>query len=227
MRFTDRWIKPDGSYQKSQAYKIRANRTVIFTEKQEDGSCDTVQLDFLLNEQQEAIFSEEYKPANVDECKKIDLTAIVYQLIPGTKDIDSETPFTIYLYDVKDSVRGNEMIFHLIEQWRAGIQNALDFTRYAEENHYHIGVITRNYDSEWLAKQIEVYRSQTERYKKQEHLPRLVRAKSGAQQLRVKEQLKVLEEFQNRTFRYRKQQYYYNYRQLDQEHFYKFVLKAD
>ena len=176
MRFTDRWIKPDGSYQKSQAYKIRANRTVIFTEKQEDGSCDTVQLDFLLNEQQEAIFSEEYKPANVDECKKIDLTAIVYQLIPGTKDIDSETPFTIYLYDVKDS---------------------------------------------------EDYRSQTERYKKQEHLPRLVRAKSGAQQLRVKEQLKVLEEFQNRTFRYRKQQYYYDYRQLDQEHFYKFVLKAD
>lgn len=80
MRFTDRWIKPDGSYQKSQAYKIRANRTVIFTEKQKDGSCDTVQLDFLLNEQQEAIFSEEYKPANVDECKKLILQQLFISL---------------------------------------------------------------------------------------------------------------------------------------------------
>ena len=59
----------------------------------------------------------------------------------------------VYLYDMKKTLAGNDVIFHLIEQWKSSICDAkycVKKTEYhkLEDFNIHIGVITENNDTE-------------------------------------------------------------------------------
>ena len=85
--------------------------------------------------------------------KMVDITVFLY-CITEKQCIDAEEQACLYLYDVKDTIGGKDVIFHLIEQWKAGITSALDFTRYIGDTKYRIGVITRDYNVKRVEKEI-------------------------------------------------------------------------
>lgn len=223
MKFNGKRIKEDGKYQKHEAYKISQNRTICFKEEQEDGSVDTVELEISLGENQEAIFSEEYKPKMIDVSKMVDITVFLYY-ITEKQCIDTDGQACLYLYDVKDTIGGKDVIFHLIEQWKAGITSALDFTRYIGDTKYRIGVITRDYNVERVEKEITKCEEEIKKLDFREDMPKLIMAKNSSRKMVAIQELKILKDFKNMAFYKGNQKYTYDYMLLDEHNFCKFEI---
>lgn len=226
MKFNGKRIKEDGKCQKHIAYKISKTRTLSFNETQQDGSIDKVELDIILEGNQEAIFSEEYKPANVDTCKKIDIMVFMYCLT-DKGEVDENMESTLYLYDVKDTVGGKDVIFHLVEQWKAGIVNAMDFTRYINAGiKYNIGVITRNYDEERLDREIARYEQELNNLVSKERMPELILAKNYLHsRINIEKELEILKNFKKMVFYRGKEKFTFDSKKLEENNFYRFKMK--
>lgn len=225
MKFNGKRIKEDNKYQKHESYKISKTRTINFKEVQQDGSIDRVDINILLKENQEAIFSEEYKPKAIDTCKKVDIMVFIYG-ITDDRDIDKGSEATLYLYDVKDTIGGKDVIFHLVEQWKEGIRSALDFTRYATETRYNIGVITRNYDTKRIDEEITKCEKELSGISSQKNMPALVLAKNYInKRIVVEKELEILKSFRNMIFFEGKEKYTYNYKLMDKNNYY--LLKIE
>lgn len=130
---------------KTELYEIIKTRNIDVEEKQEDGSLDHVVLKYCMKSSDIGYFAKEYRPANVQKfgSKVIDITAVMIN--PAEKRV------RWHLYDIKDTLAGENTVVKLYNQWNSGLlylqQNILDhMPEYSMVP--DLGVITRHYSEE-------------------------------------------------------------------------------
>ena len=190
------------SPQKGCLNEILENKDVQFCEKHKNGIEDVVVLRYQVEKKQYGEYAEEYLPSTVskDGHKVIDITALL---------IDEEACKGIwYLLDVKADVGGEDVIFHLQEQWRDAYQylknsvlNYLPETFFQE----NIGVVTRNYDSTRIKLAIDHREKTIQEIEKLENVS-LAMAKKRNENIKLKQEVKYLSDFLEKRFVYKDKQ---------------------
>lgn len=130
-------------------YVIRHSRLVQFVEPQNGADEDFVNVKFTLEEGQYGVFAHEYRPGFLNAAKKVDIFLLA---IDENRKICSS-----WILDVKVSVGGEDVIWHLMEQWEASYRHKGIFLNYLNgfKECETIGVITRDYQAERIQKMVE------------------------------------------------------------------------
>ena len=142
MKITTQRYNPKIGYEKNKLYLLDKTSQVIFQEQQEDGSKDLVKITAQLSDNEECVFAKEYRPPHIKAqgCKNVDLMALLTN--------EKQQCLKSYLIDVKKDVGGEDVIFHLIDQWKDSMLHMRTLTLYYEDyaQEQCIGVITRSMD---------------------------------------------------------------------------------
>ena len=172
-------------------YRVEKNQTVMFEEKETD---DIVYVRFCMKSGQYGIYGNEYKPPFVEDKggKKADILALAI-------DEDRQC-FSSWVFDVKKSVGGENVIYHLVEQLMESVRHknaiAIYLEDYAED--VHIGYITREIQRDRIQETIVKKKAYLEKEKKNiKCMPALIGAGVSLQLLKEEARLKVLSAFQN------------------------------
>lgn len=186
MKIKGNRIKEGKSLERGKLYTVSRNREILFEEKETN---DRVNIVFSLREGQYGIYGNEFKPDFVNDqgTKKADILVLV---------IDENTKkFGSWVFDVKQTVGGEDVIYHLIGQLRESVIHknsiTLHLPGYSEEQ--HIGYITRDLQKDRIAGTIQTKETYIrEEDSKIEKLPPLIGMKEGRQLLEEKAKLKML-----------------------------------
>lgn len=191
-------LKKGKAPKKSGLYQITENRTLEFREQTETGT-DVVLVEFELEKGQYGVYGEEFKPDFVSKegAKKADIFAM---LIDERQNEQNQQPqFCSWIFDVKESVGGEDVISHLIEQLKASYQHKKSIAIYLaefQEEAMHIGFITRELQTERIARGLEAKARKLAQDKAGlEKLPTLIRLKQGNELLKVEKELALLQQF--------------------------------
>lgn len=192
-------IKENGILLSGRLYRIRADRTVVFEEKE---TGDMVHIHFFIRDGQYGIYGNEYKPTFVEDLggKKADILVLV---------IDEKSRcFASWVVDVKKSVGGEDVIYHLVEQLAESVKHKKAIATYLEDfqEEQHIGYITRELQRDRIQQAIDKKRSFLEKEKASiRYMPSLIGMKANLRLLEEEAGLKVLSDFQNDCIRIGKQ----------------------
>lgn len=133
-------------------YELKTDREIEVQEYQtSDQSVDQVILHFRLCEGELGYFSKEYRPQGVEEkgAKKIDITAAVVN--------QAEQQIKWYLYDIKRTFGGRDVLVHLWNQWNSAwiyLQEHIVQPSGCQEEP-HLGVFTRTFERERIEKDLQ------------------------------------------------------------------------
>ena len=154
---------------KGRLYRVTSCQTIEFEEKDTN---DIVNIIFLLQDEQYGVYGNEYKPPFVEDNggKKADILVLV---------IDEEKQrFNSWIFDVKKTIGGEDVICHLVEQLAESIQHKKSLTTYFEnyEEEEHVGYITQEIQKDRIQETI-LHKSSYVREEKEkiEKLPALIR----------------------------------------------------
>lgn len=172
-------------------YRTVTPATIVFTEKDTN---DIVNINFQTKNGQYGIFGNEYKPPFVETegIKKADILALV---------IDEKNQcFSSWIFDVKKTVGGEDVIYHLVDQIKESVKHKKSITTYIEEfaEDQHIGYITHELQHDRINETIVKKRECLEQEKLQiQKMPVLVATAANLKLLKEQAKLKVLMLFQN------------------------------
>ncbi len=171
-------------------YKICSNKTVEFLEADTN---DKVSIHFYLNGSQYGIYGNEYKPPFVEDRggKKADLLVFV---------IDEEQGRSVsWVLDVKKTVGGEDVIYHLVEQLTESIKHKNAIALYLDcAEKQHVGYMTREVQTDRIQHTILKKKNEIEKAKQEiQYMPTLIRTKVEMRLLKEEAKLKVLTDFQN------------------------------
>lgn len=202
MRISAKSLKTGAKLQKSQLYCLSDGQIVDFKESQTDGTVDWVQIKATLKEGQLAFYAEEYSPSVIagKTAKKVDILALT---------VDSlEKKIGSWVLDVKETVGGDDVIFHLVKQLKFSLQykdELCSYIRISDEGEAisyseteRIGYITREVHTERIKQSIQSRREQIEKAKEaKERLPLYVQSNAGVltNQLEQQKELEILNRF--------------------------------
>ncbi|WP_286080961.1 hypothetical protein [Parablautia intestinalis] len=120
------------------------SRTITFKERE---TGDVVDVEYQMEENEKGYFSEEYRADTIarEGAKVIDITAFIINEEKGM--------CRWWLYDVKRDVGGQDVIWHLCEQWQAAYgylcNSVINYLlNNSIESKGNIGVITHNFDTD-------------------------------------------------------------------------------
>lgn len=203
MRLKGRLWKTGKPVSGNTLYELRTSQTVPFEEMHEDGSRDTVDVEFQIKESQRGFYAKEYRPPFIDEngCRKADILTLVID--------ETQQRCKSSIYDVKADVGGEDVIFKLIEQWCDSIhhKNSLIESLRGYEETQEIGVITRQYDEARIRATID---KKTEKRNELTNGPdTIAKAKVKQQVWKLDEELKKLTLFQEGKFTFYSETYSY------------------
>lgn len=145
MTINARKLKDNEIPGKTELYEVAHSCEIMAEEEQRDGSLDRVVLIYDMQEGDVGYFAKEYRPHNIQKtgAKVIDITAV---MLSHTKKC-----IRWHLYDIKDTLAGENTVVKLYNQWNAGLQylqqNILK-TAPEYEVVSDLGVIVRDYDEE-------------------------------------------------------------------------------
>ena len=179
--------------------EVVRDMTICFCEKQKDGTQDVVNLIFRLQGEQYGEYAEEFLPDTVmkNGHNVIDITALL---------MDEKNDKGIwYLLDVKKDVGGEDVIFHLMEQWKYSYQylrnsvlNYVSSITFSD----NLGVITRNFDEQRIRKAI-ASKEQVIHDCDVKAIPSIAQAKKRNDNIKLKQEMKYLSDFLDRKFFYK------------------------
>lgn len=132
-------------------YVIYKKREIEYIEPQPNDNGDKIIVSFNLQKTQYGVFVKEYRPGfiNKDNCKKADILILVVD--------EYEKEFSSWIFDIKVSIGGEDVIFGLLEQLCDSYKHKNSMTAYfAEfEEKQHLGFITRDYQKERIKRAIQ------------------------------------------------------------------------
>ena len=184
-------IKENKELLSGRLYRITACRTIIFEEKDTD---DIVNINFEIVGNQYGIYGNEFKPSFVEDKggKKADILVLV---------IDEENKcFSSWIVDVKKTIGGEDVIYHLVEQLRESFKHKKAVVTYLEDfvEEQHIGYVTRDLQRDRIQETISKKSSYLEKEKANiTHMPILIGTEARLKLLQEEARLKVLVAFQN------------------------------
>lgn len=161
-------ISPDKTYklQKNNQRQINQNNNECVILVVEDKEKEILKIVSNMIGEEFAIIGSELALINLyDPPKSVDLSYFAF--IPEEKyteiNKDDKKTFKIivYLYDMKKSFQGTDVIMHLIEQWKSSYKQTIpymdslsDAINICDDIEYKIGVVTENYDPDRLYREI-------------------------------------------------------------------------
>lgn len=140
-----RRLKDSETPGKTELYEVGDSRDIVVEERQKDGSVDHVVLEFRVAKGDVGYFAKEYRPADVQKTgsKVIDITAVMLN--------DTKQCVRWHLYDIKDTLAGENTVVKLYDQWNFGLKYLRNNVLFQMPQYLTVsdlGVITRNYDEE-------------------------------------------------------------------------------
>lgn len=179
--------------------EVVKDMTICFCEKQKDGTQDIVNLVYMLHGEQYGEYAEEFLPDTVTKNghNVIDITVLL---------LDEKNNKGIwYLFDVKTDVGGEDVIFHLMEQWKCSYQylrnsvlNYVSSIKFAD----NLGVVTRNFDEQRIRKAI-ASKEQVIHDCDVKAIQSIAGAKKRNDNIKLKQEIKYLSDFLDRKFFYK------------------------
>lgn len=185
--------KKNQSYNPRELYVIDGNEIIEYKDK--SGDCATVS--YLLEEGQQGLYADEFRPAQVpkQDAKVIDLSM-------GIEDYINK--ICIWgLYDLKHHLGGKDDALRLGGQWQAALRywyNSVLNYMDGYEKEGKIGVVTTNYEESKIVTHIEKIRNEIAQAKKLKGT--LVGAKKGVDLPRLECELDFFENFLKKQFVY-------------------------
>ena len=184
-------IKDPAALLSGRLYRVYSDKTIILEERETD---DVVHIHFLIKEGQYGIYGNEYKPPFIEDKggKKADIFILVID--------ERRCCFSSWVIDVKKSVGGENVIYHLVEQLTEAVKHKSAITTYLDEyaEEFHIGYITREICRDRIQETIKKKTAYLEKEKANiQCLPALIGAEARLQLLKEEARLKVLSAFQS------------------------------
>ena len=184
-------VKDNKALLSGRLYRINESRTIVFEEKE---TKDEVRIIFCIGDGQYGIYGNEYKPLFVDDRggKKADILVLVID--------ERRKCFSSWIFDVKKTVGGEDVICHLVEQLIETVKHKRAIATYLEEyvEEQHIGYITRELQRDRIQEAIAGKSSYLVREKANiERMPVLIGMEARLALLKEEAKVKVLSAFQN------------------------------
>ena len=137
MKFKCKYLKPDELIKTGTLYQIPKSRKITIDE---DKTKDRVIISYIVQDKQYGIIGNEYKPPFIDNngAKKVDILILVID--------ESNKKFSSWILDIKQSVGGEDVIFHLLEQLQDSVKHKNSLAVYMDdfEEDQHLGFVTRD-----------------------------------------------------------------------------------
>lgn len=148
MKFKCRYLESDKLTKTGTLYKILQSREIIIDEER---TKDRVIVEYIVQNGQYGICCSEYKPPFIDDkgAKKVDILVLV---------IDEENKkFSSWILDMKQSVGGEDVIFHLLEQLQDSLKHKNVLAVYMDDfrEEQHLGFVTRDLQIERIKESVE------------------------------------------------------------------------
>lgn len=148
MRFKCKYLKSDKLTETGTLYKILKSREIIIDEEK---TKDRVIVKYIIHDGQYGICGSEYKPPFIDDegAKKVDILILVID--------ENNKKFSSWILDIKQSVGGEEVIFHLLEQLQDSVKHKNALAVYMDDftEEQHLGFVTRDLQIERIKETIE------------------------------------------------------------------------
>lgn len=178
-------------------YKVENSREILVEEKQLDGSLDQVILEYCVKKGDIGYFAKEYRLEGVKKegSKVIDITSVM---------LDCEKQCVRWhLYDIKDTLSGEDTAVKLYGQWNSGLcylqQNILNQLQdYSEIE--DLGVITRCYDKEKMKRLGDKYQELCNKIENDQQGRTLAQRKGRLEIAKYKGKLKAIQAILNNSF---------------------------
>lgn len=183
--------------QKTALYEIGDSKDILVEEKQQDGSLDQVVLEYRVKKGNVGYFAKEYRPAGVGKegAKVIDITSVM---------LDCENQCVRWhLYDIKDTLAGEDTVVKLYNQWNSGLyylqQNILNQLQgYSEVA--DLGVITRCYNKEKMERIRDKYQKLCEEIESDPQGKTLAQRKGRLEIAKYRGKLRALQSILDNSF---------------------------
>lgn len=148
MKFKCKYLKSDKLTEAGTLYKILKSREISIDEEK---TKDRVIVKYIINDGQYGICGSEYKPPFIDDegAKKVDILILVID--------ENNKKFSSWILDIKQSVGGEDVIFHLLEQLQDSVKHKNALAVYMDDftEEQHLGFVTRNLQLERIKETIE------------------------------------------------------------------------
>lgn len=178
-------------------YSVPSSNIIPFEEQQEDGTKDLVQLRYNLSENDAGFYGSEYRPGFLakSDCKAVDILAMVTN--------DEQKKVTSYLYDVKRTIGGEDVIYHFVEQIQDSLLHKQAMIQYLDgyQEKEHLGVVTAMFDELRIESSINEKKESLSKNDTTSMAPMLASKIEGIN-LRIKKELSILENFQQRKIEF-------------------------
>lgn len=196
MIFSAQYLKDVNNIQSHMLYSIdEKNKEFSF---EEQGSKHTINIKYELKEKLYGLFGNEYRSCQInkncpDISKAVDLMCII---------VDEQSKRTMtYLYDIKESFEGVDVIEKGLKQISASINHADSLMVYCKDfdNQKKMGIITGSFDEAKIKKFInEKKQILDERRNQNGKMPAMVLMNIATKDLKTEGQIKMLEGVLNR-----------------------------
>lgn len=148
MKFKCKYLKSDKLTETGTLYKILKSREISIDEEK---TKDRVIVKYIINDDQYGICGSEYKPPFIDDegAKKVDVLILVID--------ERNKKFSSWILDIKQSVGGEDVIFHLLEQLQDSVKHKNTLAVYMDDftEVQHLGFITRDLQLERIKETVE------------------------------------------------------------------------
>ena len=147
MKFKCKYLKPDELIKTGTLYQIPKSRKITIDE---DKTKDRVIISYIVQDKQYGIIGNEYKPPFINNgAKKVDILILVID--------ERNKKFSSWILDIKQSVGGEDVIFHLLEQLQDSVKHKNSLAVYMDdfEEDQHLGFVTRDLQIERIKESIE------------------------------------------------------------------------
>lgn len=197
MLITGKRLRDDTNIQANTIYIVDNGFEVKHEEPQQDGSKDVIEIKYNTNNHQYGIYAKEYRPAHVPKKghKAADLLLMAID--------ESAKEFSAWILDIKVTVGGDEVIFHLIDQWKDSMLHKDNIAMYLKSSGLketlHIGYITRELQKERIYNSIQERKREIDKLDEElKKMPVTTAVISKMRSLDVKKlEFDVLERFYN------------------------------
>ena len=148
MKFKCKYLKSDKLTETGTLYQILKSREIIIDEEK---TKDRVIVRYIVRDCQYGICGSEYKPSFIDGegAKKVDILILVID--------ENNKKFSSWLLDIKQSVGGEDVSFHLLEQLQDSVKHKEALAVYMDDfiEEQHLGFVTRDLQIERIKETVE------------------------------------------------------------------------
>ena len=201
MKFKCRYLESDKLTKTGTLYKILQSREIIIDEER---TKDRVIVEYIVQNGQYGICCSEYKPPFIDDkgAKKVDILVLV---------IDEENKkFSSWILDMKQSVGGEDVIFHLLEQLQDSLKHKNVLAVYMDDfrEEQHLGFVTRDLQIERIEESVKKREKELNDIKKSTlQIFPIIRNKGMIESIKLKKEIETLSMFLDKKMKIKDQIY--------------------